>query len=945
VDTYDADFVRDSVNNVEQVKVTVPETGNWTIEVVGTKVPGNGVDGTTTQPFALVLSAVSCAVPATAPGGVSAVANGNNRIDVSWSAVAGATEYHVYRGAAPGETTLLVGTVGATTFADTTVAAGITYYYIVKAATGSACESATSAEVSATATGVCSLGPDFAGLASVTSATGEACGLELTWAAAAAPCGGPVTYSVYRSATSGFTPGLANRIAAGLAATSFTDSSGLKQGTTYYYVVRATDEGNGVQETNTVERGGFPKSSRYLYGPESFEDVPEGEMGGWTAVSLNINPADWRGVQTCDAKSGVKILRFGGTSCTGRYNPNRHAMAMPPEIVVPAGASNVRLSFSHRWEFQALEDGGYLRISLDGTTFTYVGAAAIVSGAYNGTAAGLATWNGASGFVDTVVDLDAACNLVPGNTGGCAGKKVRVGLTAYTSPFNNYMGWFLDDVQVTADVPTACSIAPEPVQSFTARSTPGQNILEWRNPATGGYGSAVVRFRTDGVFPASVDEGTGVTCPDQVQALGVYNSCTHPGTGGRTYSYSLFVDDGHGVYSPRRTVAATPLAASGPHKWSYSTGAASLAPAGILPGAIGVGAVFAVSNDRILHAMNPTALGGTWPRTPPFDWEPLAMNAPAQHRPPVVPTAEGPRVFLASQDGYAYAVDARTGAPLWTSAQLGDVLQANPAGFFSSLRPGAPDILFVGTRNATSANKLYALDPASGEKLAEFDNGGGTSAIGIITGISVDYATGNVYFTSRASGGGSSHTLWCVHASRTAGATVASLTYAWSLPLGDSDGAPILRQNRLYVGTNAGEVKAVDPTTHQVVWTYTCNPLNGPIKGYVFPRLGSSPLQLFLATTDRVWAILDNGTTASLSWSVAVPKPSTPLYVSGTNHLLVGGGDGTLYQLDTDKNGKVSGSVSLGSSPLGSPGLDVTNDMLLVGSTAGLVHAVAFPLP
>jgi hypothetical protein len=85
VDTYvtaPTAFVRDTRNNVEQVKVTAPETGLWAIDVVGTSVPGNGVGGTTTQPFALVVSAVSCVAPGTPP---ASAASGNNR-SVGWTA-------------------------------------------------------------------------------------------------------------------------------------------------------------------------------------------------------------------------------------------------------------------------------------------------------------------------------------------------------------------------------------------------------------------------------------------------------------------------------------------------------------------------------------------------------------------------------------------------------------------------------------------------------------------------------------------------------------------------------------------------------------------------------------------------------------------------------------------------------------------------------------------
>ena len=48
-------------------------------------------------------------------------------------------------------------------------------------------------------------------------------------------CAGPVTYSIYRSTTSGFTPGIGNRIAAGVTGTTYSDHSPLTSGTPYYY--------------------------------------------------------------------------------------------------------------------------------------------------------------------------------------------------------------------------------------------------------------------------------------------------------------------------------------------------------------------------------------------------------------------------------------------------------------------------------------------------------------------------------------------------------------------------------------------------------------------------------------------------------------------------------------------------------------------------------------
>jgi hypothetical protein len=99
-----------------------------------------------------------------------------------------------------------------------------------------------------------------------------------------------------------------------------------------------------------------------------------------------------------------------------------------------------------------------------GTNYTFVPATAILSGAtYNGTVSNSCPPTGSAGvpiftgsqttFVNTVVDLDAACNAATGGTGGCAGQSVRIGFTSITDCSVTGDGWFLDDVTVTACTP------------------------------------------------------------------------------------------------------------------------------------------------------------------------------------------------------------------------------------------------------------------------------------------------------------------------------------------------------------------------------------------------------------------------------------------------------------------------------------------------------------
>jgi hypothetical protein len=93
-------------------------------------------------------SVVACTPPA-APTGVTA-SGGTNAATVSWSAVAGATEYHVLRSTTSGSGYVQVGTSTGTTFNDTGLACNTTYFYVVRAANSATCESANSAQASAT---------------------------------------------------------------------------------------------------------------------------------------------------------------------------------------------------------------------------------------------------------------------------------------------------------------------------------------------------------------------------------------------------------------------------------------------------------------------------------------------------------------------------------------------------------------------------------------------------------------------------------------------------------------------------------------------------------------------------------------------------------------------------------------------------------------------------
>jgi len=910
---------QDTLNNVEQVYVSSPATGTWNITVRGTNVPGNGTGGTNTQPYALVMSGASC-LALSAPTGVSASTNGNNSIFVDWNAVTGAVQYYVYRATTSGGPYTSLATVSSPTtdYTDNTVSGGVTYYYVITAygSGSSACESANSSQVSATALGVCNLPPSFDGVISAAGVLGAGCTIELGWNDATDHCGGPVSYTIYRSTASGFSPSITTRLAVGLTGTTYQDSDGLSAGATYYYVVRAVDEANGIEDGNTVEVSAATAGADQSILNENFSvgNPPT----GWTVVNGGTGTQGWT-----TTNPGGRTIPAGITSpfmiIDSDYDGS--GKTQDDSLVTPAlncgTATLVTLEFDTYYNDYSSQDTAYIDLSINGgSTWS----------------TNIATWTADVGSSSTASHQTFSI----GGAIGQSNVKIRF---RYVGKWDWY--WMVDNVVVT--ITGECTSTPADVLYLTATATSGKTKLEWVNPPSD-YSSTVIRYSST-AYPTGPTDGNPVTTKTGV--AGAYDSFEHTSgvSNGTTYYYAAFVSNGT-TYSSGKTVAARPFDTSGPVKWAYSTGAAALAPPGVNPGVWSAGGVYSVSNDRNLHATNTSAAGGDWPRAGGYSWEPMAMNGPAQDRPAVVPTAlvsgADEVAFVGSQDGYVYAANAETGALLWTSASLGEVVQAAPSAMFTAYG-GDFDLVFAATRSATSENKVYALNPATGATLFSFNNNG-DGAMGIISGgVLVDYDTNRVYFASRAKGGGSSHTVWCLSF------TGAAFTKIWSQPLGDIDGVPVVWNGRVYVGTNAGVVYCLDATDGSTEWSYNTG-TSTPVKAYLFPTYTATPHRLFFSTSNNVYCITDDGgADYTVRWTVTdIPSPSTPLFLFGTSYIYVGASDGRLYQINTTTGAHTSVELAPGATPVpvvGSPAYDYVNRMVYVGTDTGVMYAVSVPLP
>jgi hypothetical protein len=277
-----------------------------------------------------------CATPPEIPT-IGVVTNGDNQIDVSWddADLPGATEYDVKRSRTSGGPFRTLATIPDSSpgvgdgapylFSDFDVSGGSEYFYVVESTDGAHCTSIPSAESSATATGICTLGPSFAGVQMVSAPASSICTLDVSWNPATAECGGPVVYNVYRATQSGFTPSPANRIIAGVGGTLYQDMDLLTAGTNYFYKVRAVDLTNGIQDDNNAQGLSFPLAGCTT--ASSCDDNPVVNIlpDGPLTVCLNSEPT-----LTANLSGGVGPFSFqwtrdgqpvpGATSDT--YTPN-----------------------------------------------------------------------------------------------------------------------------------------------------------------------------------------------------------------------------------------------------------------------------------------------------------------------------------------------------------------------------------------------------------------------------------------------------------------------------------------------------------------------------------------------------------------------------------------------------------------------------------------------
>ncbi len=175
---------------------------------------------------------------------------GDGSVALAWAAVSGATSYNVYWSRAAGVTpggagATKIGNVTSTSYSHVGLVNGDRYYYVVTAV-NSGGESKASSEVSAAPQAPAPGAPQNL------AATAGDTDVLLSWS----PTLNATSYNVYWSKATGVAPGGAGVTQIpGITATSY-KHTGLTNGDTYYYVVRAVSAG--VESASSAEKSARP---------------------------------------------------------------------------------------------------------------------------------------------------------------------------------------------------------------------------------------------------------------------------------------------------------------------------------------------------------------------------------------------------------------------------------------------------------------------------------------------------------------------------------------------------------------------------------------------------------------------------------------------------------------------------------------------------------------
>ena len=300
-------------------------------------------------------------------------------------------------------------------------------------------------------------------------------------------------------------------------------------------------------------------------------------------------------------------------------------------------------------------------------------------------------------------------------------------------------------------------------------------------------------------------------------------------------------------------------------------------------------------------------------------------------------------VYIGSTDNNVYALNASTGAKLWSFATGNAIYSSAPA--------VANGVVYIGSTD----NNVYALNASTGAKLWSYtaanqvwsspavangvvyisEFGGNVYALNASTGALIwTYATGNNLFSAPAVANGvvylgaDNGILYALNASTGA--------LLWSYTTGNYvDSSPAVANGVVYVGSDDNNLYALNASTGALLWSYQTG-------SYVDSSPAVANGVVYVGSHDgNIYAL--NASTGAKLWSYATGYQvrSSPAVANGV--VYIGSDDNNLYALNAS-TGALLWSYDTGYIVISSPTIVDGVVYLNASEASGQMHVYAFSL-
>ena len=280
-------------------------------------------------------SATPVAAPTAPVTGLQATA-GNARVDLSWTALAGASSYIVYRGTSSGDATPVATGVTGTTYAAQSLVNGTTYYFQV-AGMNSSGTGPRSSEVAATPF------PPPAAPTLQAAVPGDRA-VTVSWSAAE----GATSYNLYVATSADYPSATPSR--SNIAGTSFT-FSGLANGVTYYFKVAAVNAAGVGAKSNELSATPTPMTHVALWLSHSTVAAGQSATLNWVASNATACTAtgawngspSFSGSQTLALAAGSYTFTLGCEGANGTDEESATLTVTPAAPIVAIGLDDTAI--------------------------------------------------------------------------------------------------------------------------------------------------------------------------------------------------------------------------------------------------------------------------------------------------------------------------------------------------------------------------------------------------------------------------------------------------------------------------------------------------------------------------------------------------------------------------------------------------------------------------